>query len=96
MQADGTLEPPVMRALTHAAISEADKSRLRAMLANADPVLLLAGSRMSQTELGERVDERGMAAGRAEIPAPLDLALFKASLKIAWEAGEQRPTHRRR
>ena len=47
-------------------------------------------------ELGKRVDERGMAAGRAETPAPLDLALFTASLKVAWEAGEQRPTHRRR
>ncbi len=89
-------EPPVMRALTHAAVSKADKSRLRAMLADADPVLLLAGIRASQTELGKRVDERGMAAGRAETPAPLDLALFTASLKVAWEAGEQRPTHRRR
>ncbi len=89
-------EPPVMRALTHAAVSDADKSRLRAMLADADPVLLLAGIRASQTELGKRVDERGMAAGRAEAPAPLDLALFTASLKVAWEDGEQRPTHRRR
>src|ERR1700712_2784022 len=37
-----------------------------------------------------------MTAGRAETPAPLDLALFTASLKVTWEAGEQRPTHRRR
>jgi len=88
-------EPPVMRALMHAAVSDTDKSRLRAMLADADPVLLLAEIRASQTELGKRVDERGMAAGRAETPAPLDLALFTASLKVAWEAGEQRPTHRR-
>ena len=89
-------EPPVMRALAHASVSEADKLRLRGMLADADPVLLLAGIRASQMELGKRVDERGMAAGRAETPAPLDLALFTASLKVAWEAGEQRPTHRRR
>ena len=89
-------EPPVTRALTHAAVSEADKSQLRTMLAGADPVLLLAGIRASQTELGKRVDERGLAAGRAETPAPLDLALFTASLKVAWEAGEQRHTHRRR
>jgi hypothetical protein len=88
-------EPPVMRTLAHAAVSEVDKSRLRGMLADADPVLLLAGIRGSQAELGKRVDERGMAAGRAETPAPLDLALFTASLKVAWEAGEQRPTHRR-
>ena len=66
------------------------------MLAEADPVLLIAGIRASQTELDKRVDERGTAAGRAEIPAPIDLALFTASLKIACEAGEQRPTHRRR
>ncbi len=89
-------EPPVMRALTHAAVPDANKSRLRAMLAGADPVLLLAAIRLSQTELGKRVDERGMAAGRAETPVPLDLALFTASLRVAWEAGEQRPTHRRR
>jgi len=89
-------EPPVMRALAHAAILDAGKVQLRGMLVGADPVLLLAGIRASQTELGKRVDERGMAAGRAETPEPLDLALFTASLKVAWEAGEQRPTHRRR
>ena len=42
-------EPSVMRALTHAAVSEADKLRVRAMLANADPVLLLAGIGASRT-----------------------------------------------
>ena len=40
-------EPPVMQALTHTAISEADKLRLRAMLADVDPVLLIAGIRAS-------------------------------------------------
>ena len=89
-------EPPVMRTLTHAVVSEVDKARLRETLADADPVLLLAGVRASQTELGKRVDERGMAVERAQTPAPLDLALFTASLKVAWKAGEQRPTHRRR
>ncbi|RYE94792.1 MAG: transposase, partial [Oxalobacteraceae bacterium] len=89
-------EPPVMRALAHAAVSDADKALLRTMLAGADPVLLLAGIRTSQMELGKRVDERGLAANRAETPAPLDLTLFTASLKVAWKAGEQRPTHRRR
>ena len=85
-----------MRALAHAAVSDDDKLRLRAMLAEADPVLLLAGLRAAQMELGKRVDERGIAAGRAETSAPLDLALFTASLKVAWADGEQRPTHRRR
>ena len=73
-----------------------DNVRLRAMLADADPVLLMAGIRACQAELGKWVDERGMAAGRAETLAPLNLALFTASLKVAWEAGEQRPKHRRR
>ncbi len=59
-------------------------------------MLLLAGIRAAQTELGRRVDERGMAAGRAETPVPHDLALFTASLKVAWADGKQRPTHRRR
>ena len=85
-----------MRALTHTAVSEADKARLRAMLVDTDPVLLLARICIAQTELGKRLDERSMAAGRAETPAPLDLALFMASRQVAWEAGEQRPTHRRR
>jgi hypothetical protein len=89
-------EPPVMRALARASVSDADKTRLRAMLAAADPVLLLAGIRSAQTELGKRVDERGMGAGRSDPPAPIDLAQFTASLKVAWSEGEQRPTHRRR
>ena len=41
-----------MRALAHATVSEGDKLRLRAMLAEADPVLLLVGIRASQMELG--------------------------------------------
>ena len=67
----------VKRALAHAAVSDDDKLRLRAMLAEADPVLLLAGVRAAQMEMGKRVDERGMVAGRAETPAPLDLALLR-------------------
>ena len=83
------------RALAHAKVSDADKMRLRDMRAVADPVLLLAAMRAAQSELGKRVDERGMGAGR-DAPAPIDLARFTASLKVAWSAGEQRPTHRRR
>ena len=88
-------EPPVMRALAHAAVSDADKMRLRDMLGHADPVLLLAEIRTAQGELGKRVDERGMGAGRSDPPAPIDLTQFTASLKVAWSAGERRPTHRR-
>ena len=77
-------------------MSDADKMRLRDMRAGADPVLLLAAMRAAQADLGKRVDERGMGPGRGEAPAPIDLAQFTASLKVAWSKGEQRPTHRRR
>jgi len=89
-------EPPVVRALAHAGVSDADKARLRDVQAGADPVLLLAAMRAAQAELGKRVDERGMGPGRSDAPAPIDLAQFTASLKVAWTDGERRPTHRRR
>ena len=88
--------PPAVRALAHPAMSEADKTRLRAMLAAADPVLLLAEMRAAQQELGRRVDERGARSVRTAAPPPIDLAQFASSLKVAWAAGERRPTHRRR
>ncbi|HEY0203619.1 MAG TPA: ISNCY family transposase, partial [Acetobacteraceae bacterium] len=68
--------PPAMRALAHTGVSNADKARLRDMLANADPVLLLAEMRAAQSELGKRVDARGIGAGRCDAPAPIDLAQF--------------------
>ncbi len=87
--------PPATRVLAHAAVSEADKARLRAVLDCADPVLLVAGMRAAQAELGRRVDGRGLGAGRGEDPAPVELGQFTASLKVAWLAGERRPTRRR-
>lgn len=84
-----------MRALAHAAVSDADKAPLRVMMAGADPVLLLARIRAAQAELGQRVDARGIGAGRGNAPAPIDLARFTAN-KVAWSEGERRPTHRRR
>ncbi|TPG44318.1 transposase [Roseomonas nepalensis] len=89
-------EPPVARALSHVAVSEGDKAHLRTMLANADPVLLLAEIRSAQAHLGQRVDERGAGAERIAGPAPVNIERFAASLKVAWCAGERRPTHRRR
>ena len=85
-----------MRALAHTAVSDTDKARLQAMLASADPVPLLAAMHAAQAELDQRVDERGIGAGRGMAPAPIDLARFTASLKVAWSEGERRPTHRRR
>ena len=60
--------PPAVRALAHPAVSEADKARVRTMLAAADPVLLLAEMRAAQQELGRRVDERGVRSTRTAAP----------------------------
>jgi hypothetical protein len=89
-------QPPVTRVPGDASISEADKTRLRGMLAAADPVVLLAKIRAAQAELGKRVDTRGLAAAREKAAAPIDFERFAASLKVAWSEGERRPTHRRR
>ncbi|WP_223843488.1 hypothetical protein [Sinorhizobium fredii] len=75
-------------------MAEADKERLQAMLEREDPVMLFAGIRAAQEELGKRVDRRGLNAGTEE-PLAIDLQRFTVSLKTAWQAGEKRPTHRR-
>jgi hypothetical protein len=85
--------PPAARVLAHPGVAEIDKERLRALLETADPVLLFAGLRAAQEELGRRVDRRGV---NAKIEEPIiDLQRFAASLKTAWKSGETRPTHRR-
>ena len=86
--------PPVARVLAHSGVGEADKERLQAMLERADPVILFAGIRAAQEELGRRVDRRGLNA-RSEEPLAVDLQRFTLSLKTAWQVGEKRPTHRR-
>ncbi|UVK35759.1 hypothetical protein LHFGNBLO_005952 (plasmid) [Mesorhizobium sp. AR10] len=86
--------PPAARVLTHPGVAEADKQQLQAMMEAADPVLLFAGIRAAQEELGRRVDRRGLNA-KIEKPAVIDLQRFAANLKTAWKSGETRPTHRR-
>lgn len=49
-----------------AAVSDADKAGLRAMLAGAYQVLRPSEIRAAQTESGERVNEGGMSAGRSD------------------------------
>jgi hypothetical protein len=66
-------QPPVTRVLADASISDTDKTRLRGMLAAADPVELLADIRPAQAELGKRVDKQGLAAARETDAAPIDL-----------------------
>lgn len=89
-------EPPAARVLAHAAVTDADKARSRAVLADADPALLLAAMRAAQAELGKRVDGRGTGMARADEPEPIGLARFAASLRTAWAEGERRPARRRR
>jgi hypothetical protein len=86
--------PPASRVLAHREVCEENKARLRQLLAQADPVLLLAEIRAAQAELGQRVDRRGTEPPGGQ-PIMADLDRFAASLKTAWQDGEQRPTHRR-
>ncbi len=67
---------------------------LRQLQAVSDPVVLIAEIRAAQTELGKRVDRRGLDGNREPAPST-DLDRFTAGLRIAWRAGEQRPTYRR-
>ncbi|MGX9120924.1 hypothetical protein ACWTU6_30565 [Mesorhizobium sp. BHbsci] len=56
--------------------------------------MLFAGIRAAQEDLGRRVDLRGLNA-KPEEPIAIDLKRFAASLRMAWQAGETRLTHRR-
>jgi len=86
--------PPAARVLAHTDVAAADKERLSRMLETADPVILFAGIRAAQEDLGKRVDRRGLNATSAE-PVAIDLQRFAANLGTAWQAGETRTTHRR-
>lgn len=87
---------PAARALASEHVDEAAKARLRELIARSDPVVALAGIRAAQAELGERVDQRGVASAAPDKPAePIDAKALGASLKTAWRDGERRPTHRR-
>jgi hypothetical protein len=89
--------PPVIpadRVLAHAAVEDASKTKLRQLEAVSDPVVLIAEIRAAQADLGKRIDRRGLDGGR-EPESSTDLDRFSAGLRIAWRAGEQRPTHRR-
>ena len=86
--------PPAARVLAHPDVAAPDKERLSRMLETADPVMLFAGIRAAQDDLGKRVDRRGLNA-KPEEPVVIDLQPFAANLETAWQAGETRPTHRR-
>jgi hypothetical protein len=84
---------PLARVLAHPAVDPATQAALRAATAELDPVLLLGTIRAAQAALGERIDRRARA-GQEPPPAP-EAGAFAASLALAWQAGEVRPTHRR-
>jgi hypothetical protein len=85
---------PAARALAHLAVDEDNKTALRRLQAQSDPVQLIAEIRAAQAELGQRIDRRGLDGAREPV-APVDLTRFTTGLRIAWRQGEQRPTHRR-
>jgi hypothetical protein len=86
--------PPAARVLAHEGVAEVDKKRLQTLMETADPVVLFAGIRAAQEELGKRVDQRGLGA-KIEPPLIINLQAVSANLKTAWKNGETRPTHRR-
>jgi hypothetical protein len=85
---------PAARALAHATVDDENKDKLRRLQSISDPVVLIAEIRAAQTELGRRVDWRGLDGARPPEPA-MDLERFAAGLRIAWREGERRPIHRR-
>jgi hypothetical protein len=86
--------PPAARALAHPDVSEGDKEKIEATMTRSDPVLLFEEVRAAQEELGRRIDRRGLDATSTGAPV-FDLQRFSANLKTAWQAGENRRTHRR-
>ena len=89
---------PYARARAHPKVSKAVKQRLRELYRTLDPIALLAEMRAAQTELGSRVDRRGMNNGAAAVCAPSsapDPATFAKGLGRTSRVGEPRATHRR-
>jgi hypothetical protein len=83
---------PYERALVHPKLSAAIKRRLRETYRALDPVALLAEIRAAQSELGERIGKRGLAATAPR--APVDPLIFVQSLGVPESRGEARATHR--
>ena len=67
-------------------------ARIAELRGRADPVIALAAIRAAQAELGERVDQRGVAPATRDAPLVVDLA---ASITEAKRSGERRTIHRR-
>ena len=83
-------EPPVAPALAFVEVSETDKARLRDMR----KTLIQSCCLPRCVRRSWSWASAWMSAGRGDAPAPIDLAQFTASLKVAWSEEEQRQTHR--
>ncbi|HKR47874.1 MAG TPA: transposase family protein, partial [Paraburkholderia sp.] len=86
---------PLERVLRSPTVLEATKQRLREEFRSLDPVELLRRMRDAQ----RRVAGCGAAGATAADTGPVadvTVADFVASLATAWQAGEVRPTHRRK
>ena len=90
---NGSSVTPGVRRGRRCVYDDAVTDRLRAVLGTVDPLGLLDEIRAVQHHLA------GLAAGATVHPMPqrdADLDGFLRSLKLAWRAGEVRPTHRPR
>jgi hypothetical protein len=83
---------PYQRLLASSALDDLTKESLRVQFATLDPVDLLKAIRNAQRALATIID------GGADAPSPAsdNVAAFLKSLSTAWQAGEVRPTHRRK
>jgi hypothetical protein len=83
---------PYQRLLASSAFDDLTKESLRVQFATLDPVDLLKAIRNAQRALATIID------GGADAPSPAsdNVAAFLKSLSTAWQAGEVRPTHRRK
>jgi hypothetical protein len=81
---------PCERLLSHPAIADATKMRLREVAAMLDPIRLLEEIRNLQTQLVAVAEGRGLEPPQVNDP---DLSRFLSSLASAWQHGEVRPTH---
>lgn len=85
---------PCDRLLGYPTLSESIKSKLREQYAALDPVYLLQEIRAAQNRLASLITTRKLES-ESVLPAT-DVATFLDNLSRAWEAGEVRPTHRKR
>ena len=81
---------PFQRLLADTRTGEAVRSRVNAIYASLDPVLLLREIRAAQEHLVEIADRP--TAGEADPPSAPTIEQFLMGLRTAWKEGEVRPT----